>query len=155
MSRMLPRFLAWATGFPSGSVVNNPLANVGAEGDMGSIPGIGRSTGGGNGNPLQYFLPGESHGQRSLVGYSPWGHRESDMTEWLNTHALATKWDGEVPPTSSLCIYWYLHNQNLSEGQRHAFHHLSTNSKLTSWTLGLFPSTSYLTFSNMFYLIFF
>ena len=155
MSRMLPRFLAWATGFPSGSVVNNPLANVGAEGDMGSIPGMGRSTGGGNGNPLQYFLPGESHGQRSLVGYSPWGHRESDMTEWLNTHALATEWDGEVPPTSSLCIYWYLHNQNLSEGQRHAFHRLSTNSKLTSWTLGLFPSTSYLTFNNMFYLIFF
>ena len=30
------------------------------------------------------FLPGESHGQRSLVGYSPWGHKEQDMTEWLN-----------------------------------------------------------------------
>ena len=32
------------------------------------------------------FLPGESHGQRSLVGYSPWGRKESDMTEWLTTH---------------------------------------------------------------------
>ena len=32
------------------------------------------------------FLSGESHGQRSLVGYSPWGHRESDMTEWVSTH---------------------------------------------------------------------
>ena len=31
------------------------------------------------------FLPGESHGQRSLAGYSPWGHKESDMTEWLST----------------------------------------------------------------------
>ena len=30
------------------------------------------------------FLPGESHGQRSMVDYSPWGHKESDMTEWLN-----------------------------------------------------------------------
>ena len=30
------------------------------------------------------FLPGESHGQRSLVGYSPWSHKESDTTEWLN-----------------------------------------------------------------------
>ena len=40
-----------------------------------------RSPGGGNGNPLQYFLPGESHGQRSLVGYSPWGRKGSDMTE--------------------------------------------------------------------------
>ena len=34
--------------------------------------------------PTLVFLPGESHGQRSLVGYSPWGHRESDMTEQLS-----------------------------------------------------------------------
>ena len=34
--------------------------------------------------PTPVFLPGESHGQRSLVGYSPWGHKESDMTERLN-----------------------------------------------------------------------
>ena len=31
--------------------------------------------------PIPVFLPGESHGQRSLVGYSPWGHKESEMTE--------------------------------------------------------------------------
>ena len=31
--------------------------------------------------PTPVFLPGESHGQRNLVGYSPWGHTESDMTE--------------------------------------------------------------------------
>ena len=30
--------------------------------------------------------PGESHGQRSLVGYSPWGRQESDMTEWQTAH---------------------------------------------------------------------
>ena len=35
--------------------------------------------------PTPVFLPGESHGQRSLVGCSPWGHKESDMTERLNT----------------------------------------------------------------------
>ena len=35
--------------------------------------------------PTPVFLPGESHGQRSLVGYSPWGHKESDMTKWLST----------------------------------------------------------------------
>jgi len=34
--------------------------------------------------PTPVFLPGEFHGQRSLVGYSPWGHKESDMTEWLS-----------------------------------------------------------------------
>ena len=34
------------------------------------------------------FLPGESHGQRSLAGYSPWSHKESDMTERLSTHTV-------------------------------------------------------------------
>ena len=40
--------------------------------DLSLIPGLGKSPGGGNGNPLQLFLPRKSHGQRSLVGYSPW-----------------------------------------------------------------------------------
>ena len=35
--------------------------------------------------PTPVFMPGESHGQRSGAGCSPWGHRESDMTEWLTT----------------------------------------------------------------------
>ena len=35
--------------------------------------------------PTPVFLPGESHGQRSLEGYSPWGHKELDMTEQLST----------------------------------------------------------------------
>ena len=49
--------------------------------DAGLIPGSGRSPGVGNGNPLQYSLPEESHRQRSLAGYSLWGCKESDMTE--------------------------------------------------------------------------
>ena len=144
-------------GLPGGSVVKNPSANAGDTRDVGSIPGLGRSPGVGNGNLLQYFggfpnpvaqrlkrlpamretwvqslgwedplekemathssiLPGESHGQRSLVGprcrtesdtterlyfhfqYScldytmdrgawwTWGCKESDMTEWLSTY---------------------------------------------------------------------
>ena len=48
---------------------------------MGSIPGSRRSSGGGHGNPLQQFLPGECHGQRSLAGCSPWGHKEQDTTK--------------------------------------------------------------------------
>ena len=55
--------------------------NAGGVGDMGSIPGLGRSTGGGHGNPMPVFLSGESHGQRSLADYSPWGCKESDTTE--------------------------------------------------------------------------
>ena len=42
-------------GFPRSSVVRSPLANAGDTGDSGSIPGSGRSPGGGNGKPLQYF----------------------------------------------------------------------------------------------------
>ena len=46
-------------------------------------PGLGRSPGDGNGNPLQYYCRENPHEQRRLVGYSPWGHRESDRTERL------------------------------------------------------------------------
>ena len=50
-------------------------------GDPGSIPGSGKYPGEGNGTLLQYSCLEKSHGQRSLVGYSPWGHKESDRTE--------------------------------------------------------------------------
>ena len=53
-------------------MVKNPPANAGDIRNMGLIPGLGRSPGEGNGYP---FLPGEFHGQRSLAGYNPWGHR--------------------------------------------------------------------------------
>ena len=49
--------------------------------DMGSIPGLGRSPGGGQGNPLQYSCLENPHGQRGLAGYSPWGRKESDTAE--------------------------------------------------------------------------
>ena len=62
-------------------VGKNPPANAGDARDVGSIPGLGRSPGVGNGNPLQYFLPGKFHGQRSLAGYRPWGPKELNMTE--------------------------------------------------------------------------
>ena len=45
--------------------------------------GLGRSPVEGNGSPLQYSCLEKSHGQRSLVGYSPWGPKESDTTERL------------------------------------------------------------------------
>ena len=51
---------------------------------LGSVPGSGRSPGEGNGKPLQYSCLENSHGQRSLGGYSPWGRKESDTTERLS-----------------------------------------------------------------------
>ena len=52
-------------------------------GDPGLILGLGRSPGEGNGNPLQCSCLEKFHEQRSLVGYSPWGHKESDTTVQL------------------------------------------------------------------------
>ena len=116
------------TDFPGGSIGKESACNAG---DLGSIPELGRSPGGGRGDPLQcsclenprdggawraaiygvaqsqtqlkrlsssrpihwrreqqsspVFLPGESHGQRSLVCYSPWDCKELDTTERLST----------------------------------------------------------------------
>ena len=47
---------------------------------------MGRSPREGNGSPFQYSLPGESHGLRSLAGYSPWGCKELDTTEHFRFH---------------------------------------------------------------------
>ena len=71
--------------FQLSPVVKNLPANAGDIRDSSSVPGSGRSPGGGHGNPLQYSCLENPHGQRSLVGYSPWGRKESDMTERLTT----------------------------------------------------------------------
>ena len=65
-------------GFPGGSDGKESACNVG---DLGLIPGLGRSLGEGNGNPLQYSCLENPYEQKNLVGYSPWGHKELDMTE--------------------------------------------------------------------------
>ena len=75
------------SGFPGGSVVTNLPANAG---DSGLVPGPERSQipWRREWQPTPVFLPGKSHGQRSLAGYNPWGHKESDTTERLpHTHA--------------------------------------------------------------------
>ena len=62
----------------------NPPVNAGETRDMSLIPGLGRSRGEGDGNPLQHFLPGKFHGQKKMEGYNPWGCKESDMTEYAH-----------------------------------------------------------------------
>ena len=69
-------------GFQGGSDGKEFACNAG---DLNSVPALGRSPGGWNDNPLQYSCLENPHGQRSLVGYSSWGHKESDTTEQLNT----------------------------------------------------------------------
>ena len=55
-------------------MVKNLLANVGDVGELRKMPWRREWA------LIPVFLPGKSHGQRSLAGYSPWGHKESDMT---------------------------------------------------------------------------
>ena len=67
-------------------MVKNMTTNAGDTGNVGSIGEWGRSPGGGHLNPLQYSclenpMYGESYVWRSLAGYSPWGHKESETTE--------------------------------------------------------------------------
>ena len=69
--------------FPCDSVVKILPTTARDTGDPGSIPGLGRPPWRRTWQPTPVFLPGESHGQWSLAGYSPWGHKESDTT---NTH---------------------------------------------------------------------
>ena len=71
-------------------VVKNPPASAGNIRDLGSVAGLRRPPGGGHGDPpTPGFLPGESHGQRSLVGYSSQDCKESDTPEQL-THTQPT-----------------------------------------------------------------
>ena len=66
-------------------MVKNLPANAG---DTGSVLGLVRSPWRREWQPTPVFLPEESHGQRSLVGYSPWGHKQLDMTEQLTLFTL-------------------------------------------------------------------
>ena len=77
---MCSLLVCYNEGFPGGSEVKKNLpANVG---DVGLIPGLGGSPGEGNGYPLQYScLENSMDGQRSLAGYSPWGHKELNTTK--------------------------------------------------------------------------
>ena len=83
-SKILPK---WTEGTRDKSLVAQSVKNLPAMQatpcsveDLGSIPGLGRSPGGGNDNPHQYSCLETPHGKRRLAGYSPWGHKEWDMT---------------------------------------------------------------------------
>ena len=80
-------------GEDSSMVAQRVTYNAGPQRDLGLIPGSGRSPGDGNGNPLQYSFLKKSHGRRSLVGYSPWCHKEPHTTEQIHFHFLESPLD--------------------------------------------------------------
>ena len=69
-------------GFPGSSDSKESACSAG---DLGSIPGLGRSPEGGHGSLLQYSNLENPHGQWNLGGYSSWGHQELDVTKRLST----------------------------------------------------------------------
>ena len=73
---------------PSGSAVENPPANARDAGNAGSIPGSGKIPWRKEWQPTLVFWSGKSHGQSSLVGCSPWGPKEQDMTEHTTQNIL-------------------------------------------------------------------
>ena len=77
---------------------------------MNLIPGSGKSTGGGYGNPV--FLPGEFHGQRSLAGHSPWVSKQLDTTEQLNNNSYTDQKNMPVAYRSSISATGSWHFQN-------------------------------------------
>ena len=82
-----------SSGFPGGSDGKKSTCN---ERDLGSIPGLRRSPGGGHGYPFQSSCLENPHGQRSLAGYSPWGQEELDMTEQISTYTHTCLFTGFV-----------------------------------------------------------
>ena len=80
--------IGYALQYSWASLVAQTEESICNAGDVGLIPGLGKSLGGEHGKPLQYSCLENSHGQGSLAGYSLWGCKESDTTEWLSTHIL-------------------------------------------------------------------
>ena len=91
-------------GFSGSSDHEEPTCNAG---DLASIPGLGGSPGGGHDNPLHFSCLETLHGQRSLAGYSPWGCKESDITERLSTVYLKV-----VKRVTLICSYHKKRNDN-------------------------------------------
>ena len=129
------------------------------------IPGLGRSPGVGNGNPVQYsclenpmdwaawfatvhriwhptpvLLPGKSHGWRNLVGCSPWGHWESDTTEWLYLDfSLSCIGEGNGSPLQCSCLEnprdggaWWAAIYGVAQSQTRLKRHSSSSSSSSS-----------------------
>jgi len=66
---------------------------------------VGNIPGGGHSNPLQYSCLENPHGQNSLIGYSPWGHKKSETTEGLNTQHSQCRRCGFNPLQKKMAIH--------------------------------------------------
>ena len=86
-------------GCPGGSAVKNLPATAGITGDSGLIPGLGRSLGGGNCDPLQYSYLKHCMDRGSWLAEVQGGHKDLDVTEQLNMHELLSSRKMEIQVT--------------------------------------------------------
>ena len=101
--------------FPGGAVVKTPSASAGDTGNIGFDPWVRMISWRRAWQPTPVFLPGKSHGQRSLVGYSLWGCKESDMTKATSHVYMSIPISQFIPPfllswypyICSLCLCFY------------------------------------------------
>ena len=111
--QMQPMSISWPLGtvyfgFPDGSAGKESACNAGDTGDMGLIPGSGRSPGGGHGNPFQDSCLENPHGQWSLVGQSPQGCKESDTTGTTHTNTEFTQSEFLINMRLRKCLMYVL-----------------------------------------------
>ena len=98
--------------------------------DPGSVPGLRRSPGEGNGNPIHGILAWKFHGQRSLEGYSPWGHKESGTTKaaehtCIHTQSAQALEASFTTQTNQAIILFWKNGFNLhSKTQTHTLAHI-------------------------------
>ena len=93
-------------------MVKNLPANAGEARGEGSVPGLGRSPGEGNGNAHQYSCLENPMERRSLVGSSPWGRKESDRAQWLKQQFYPQEC------TTSLTLWPAVCTEQIPETQR-------------------------------------
>ena len=103
-------------------------------GDLCSIPGLGISPGGRHGNPLQYSCLENPHGQRSLAGYSPWGHKGSDTTvtkpqqQCSRGASLVPQWERICPPMQEMQVRFLGREDPLKK-------EMTTHSNILAWEI--------------------
>ena len=112
-------------GFPGSSDDKESACNVG---NLGWIPKLGRYSGGGHDNQLQYCCMENPHGQRNQAGYRSWGHKELNTTEQLTTdigHQSCSFFQGWLDYSSPCVSQYKLRNQLVHVQKSHAWIYLN------------------------------
>jgi len=99
--------------FPGGTVVKNPSAHAGDTGNIWFDPWVRMITWRRAWQPTPVFLPGKSHGQRSLVGYSLWGHKESDMAKATSHVCMSIPISQFIPPLLPFLVSIHLFSMSV------------------------------------------